>query len=90
MTNITDSITNNIIATIRAERSTGQTRVGKPVRGYKTRTTSDGTPVFEAQLGLGSRKIYLGSFSTPEEATAVYQAAKARVAELKQQAKGGA
>jgi len=82
---ITNNITDSIIATLKAERSTGQARTGHAVKGYKTRTTADGTPVYEAQIGIGGRKVYLGSFSAPEEATAAYAAAKARIHELRQQ-----
>lgn len=87
MTNITDSITNNIIATIRAERTgtRSTSRAGKPVKGFKTRATADGTPIYEAQIGIDGRKVYLGSFLTPEEASAAYTTAKARIAELRQQ-----
>lgn len=90
MTGTTETLADHIISTIRAERSTGQTRAGKPAKGFKTRTTADGSTVYEAQLGFSGTKIYLGTFSTPEEATAAYVAAKARVQELKQQAKGDA
>lgn len=83
----TDSITDSIIATLKAERSTGTgtRRESHAIKGYKTRTAADGSTVYESQIGLGSRKIYLGSFSTPEEATAAYTTAKARIAELRQQ-----
>ena len=74
-TNITDSIIN----AVRSEFRTAATPA--PAKGYKQVGSK-----YAAQIGIGNKKLHLGMFDTPEEATAAYNAARQRVQELREQA----
>lgn len=57
-----------VAAAMRARAA--QVRTPRAVRGYRRRGTK-----FQAILGVGKEKVYLGSFDTAEAATAAYREA---------------
>jgi len=71
---------NDIISAIKAMKTSSR-ESNRPVKGYKIHHGK--TPKYEAQIGIGSSKIYLGMFDSPEKATAAYTAAKAKIAEMR-------
>lgn len=76
--NSTNTSSTEIINAIKEAARAARAGTEKPARGYQRRGDK-----FLAQIGIGSAKVYLGTFDTAEAATAAYNRAKEQLEQLR-------